>query len=51
MYDQELLLQEYPPDSIENFQIWATVPVHKMIEAVRMQVFHVEVHLKFVEFW
>ena len=38
MYYQELLLQEYPPDSLDNLEIWSIVPFHKMIESVRMQV-------------
>ncbi|CAB4015557.1 Hypothetical predicted protein [Paramuricea clavata] len=37
---QELLLQEYPPDSVDNLEIWSIVPFHKMIESVRMQVAH-----------
>ena len=32
---QELLLQEYPPHSLDFLEIWSTMPLHKMIESVR----------------
>ena len=39
MFYQELLLKEYPPDSVDNLEIWCSVPFYKMIESVRMQVY------------
>lgn len=36
---QELLVQDYPPDPLNNLEVWSVIPVHKMVDSVQTQVY------------